>query len=240
MIVFHIQFTMEKEDCGSLPFMDVCFTRMSGGQLKREVFQKPTHSNRYTQCDSHHPSSIKFGIIEGLANRAITVSSADEIRSEALRYLTEVMVQNGYQRKFVRKAITKQVEKHRKKIHGMSTEPTTKEDNVKLVTISIPFIEGLSQEIRRIARSAGVRCAFMMPNKMGFLYSNKDRLQPSTATHIVYSVKCKCDEEYIGETKRAAETRKKEHKDAIRLAHTEKSAIAQHVHEQAEPHDIDW
>ena len=122
----------------------------------------------------------------------------------------------------------------------MSTELTTKEDNVKLVTISIPFIEGLSQEIRRIARSAGVRCAFMMPNKMGFLYSNKDRLQPSTATHIVYSVKCKCDEEYIGETKRAAETRMKEHKDAIRLAHTEKSAIAQHVHEQAEPHDIDW
>ena len=44
----------------------------------------------------------------------------------------------------------------------------------------------------------------------------------------------------IGETKRAAETRMKEHKDATRLAHTEKSAIAQHVHEQAEPHDIDW
>ena len=55
----HIQFTMEKEDSGSLPFMDVRFTRMSGGQLKREVFQKPTHSNRYIQCDSHHPSSIK-------------------------------------------------------------------------------------------------------------------------------------------------------------------------------------
>ena len=34
----HIQFTMEKEDSGSLPFMVVRFTRMSGGQLKREVF----------------------------------------------------------------------------------------------------------------------------------------------------------------------------------------------------------
>ena len=75
---------------------------------------------------------------------------------------------------------------------------------------------------------------------MRFLYSNKDRLQPSIATHNVCSVKCKCDEEYIGETKRAAETRMKEHKDAIRLGHTEKSAIAQHVHEQAEPQDINW
>ena len=32
----------------------------------------------------------------------------------------------------------------------------------------------------------------------------------------------------------------KEHRNAIRLAQTEKSAVAQHVHEQAEPHDIDW
>ena len=30
-----------------------------------------------------------------------------------------------------------------------------------------------------------------------------------------------------------------EHKDAIRLTQREKSAIAQHVHEQAEPQDID-
>ena len=103
----------------------------------------------------------------------------------------------------------------------MNTEPTTKEDNVKLVTVSIPFIEGLSQEIRRIARSAGVRCEFMMPNKMGFLYSNKDRLQPSTATHIVYSVKCKCDKEYIGETKRAAETRMKEQRRNQACTHRE-------------------
>ena len=47
----HIQF-MEKEDSGTLLFTDVHFTRMSGGQLKREVFHKPTHSNCYTESDS--------------------------------------------------------------------------------------------------------------------------------------------------------------------------------------------
>ena len=34
--------------------------------------------------------------------------------------------------------------------------------------------------------------------------------------------------------------RKKEHCDAIRLGQSSKSAIAEHVHEQSMPHEIDW
>ena len=39
---------------------------------------------------------------------------------------------------------------------------------------------------------------------------------------------------------RALRVRKKEHCDAIRLGQSSKSAIAEHVHEQSMPHDIDW
>ena len=41
-----INFTMEVESSDSLPFMDVRFTRQAGGELMREVCQKPTHTNR--------------------------------------------------------------------------------------------------------------------------------------------------------------------------------------------------
>ena len=59
--------------------------------------------------------------------------------------------------------------------------------------------------------------------------------------NVVYSVKCgTCGGEYIGETQRALEVRKKEHCDAIRLGRTEKSAIAEHVHSTLEGHDMDW
>ena len=41
---------------------------------------------------------------------------------------------------------------------------------------------------------------------------------------------------------RALRVRKKEHCDAIRLrlGQSSKSAIAEHVHEQSMPHEIDW
>ena len=59
-------------------------------------------------------------------------------------------------------------------------------------------------------------------------------------THNVYSVQCQtCDAEYVGETKRAVAVRKKEHKDAVRLGRTLKSAIAEHAHENSIIH-VDW
>ena len=45
---------------------------------------------------------------------------------------------------------------------------------------------------------------------------------------------------YVGETLRVLCVRKKEHCDAIRLGQSSKSAIAEHVHEQSMPHEIDW
>ena len=44
-----IQFTMETEEDGSLPMMDVRFTREKNGKLRRQVYQKQTHTNRYIQ-----------------------------------------------------------------------------------------------------------------------------------------------------------------------------------------------
>ena len=59
--------------------------------------------------------------------------------------------------------------------------------------------------------------------------------------HAVYAVTCQtCGEQYVGETLRSVEVRYKEHKDAIRLGQTAKSAIAEHVHGQINTHVIDW
>ena len=57
----------------------------------------------------------------------------------------------------------------------------------------------------------------------------------------MYSVKCKtCDDEYVGETQRAVDVRRKEHSAAIRLGQCSKSAISEHVHDQQSPHEMDW
>ena len=69
-----VRFTIEKEGKGVLPFMDVCFSCDERGSLHREMFQKPTHTNRYIQFSSHHPESVKSGVIECLVDRAMIVS----------------------------------------------------------------------------------------------------------------------------------------------------------------------
>ena len=86
----------------------------------------------------------------------------------------------------------------------------------------------------------GVRCAFYTPNTLSSLYNAKDPLPRGSVTHAVYSVKCKTCDEYVGETRRAVDVRRKEHSAAIRLGQGSKSAIAEHVHEQSMPHEIDW
>ena len=82
-----IQFTIEEGKDGSLPFMDVRFTRKAEGELVMEVYQKPTHTNRYVQYDSHHSKSVKSGVVKCLANRAMTVSSDKDIRDKTFKHI---------------------------------------------------------------------------------------------------------------------------------------------------------
>ena len=100
---------MEEESGGSLPFMDVKFMRKDNGRLDRGIYQKPTHTNRYIQADSHQPESVKSSVIECLTNRAITVCTEEKLRDAELTRIKEAMANNGYQPKLIEKAIQKQI-----------------------------------------------------------------------------------------------------------------------------------
>ena len=77
--------------------------------------------------------------------------------------------------------------------------------------------------------------------QQGPIHCVKDKLPPELTTHIIYSVKCKtCGDEYVGETLGALTVRAKEHQDAVRLGKTDKLALAQQVHDQEQPHEINW
>ena len=98
-----IQFTMEAEEGGSRPIMEVRFTRREDGTLIRQIYQKPTHTKRYIQFDSHHPASVKSGVIQGLTDRAMKVCSGIVERNQELWRIGNVMVENGYPGSSLRK-----------------------------------------------------------------------------------------------------------------------------------------
>ena len=182
---------------------------------------------------------MKSGVVACLANRAIRVSSSQAETDAELGRIQKVMMRNGYPRKCISKVVSSQIKRHTTSRALKRQEQTTNEPSP--ITVSIPFVEGLSQEVRHIACTSGVRCAFFTPNTLCSLYTSKDRLPTDSITSAVYSMKCKmCSGECVGEIFHVLRVQKKEHCDAIRVGKSSKSAIAEHVHEHLMPHEIDW
>ena len=147
------------------------------------MYQKPTHTNRYVPFSSHHPISVKSGVVACLANRAIGVSSSQAGRDAELGRIQKVMMHNSYPRKFINKVVSSQIKRHTTSCALERQKQTTNEP--RPITISIPFVESLSQEVRRIARTTGVTCAFFTPNTLCSLYTSKDRLPTDSITSAV-------------------------------------------------------
>ena len=72
--------------------------------------------------------------------------------------IKRAMPASGYPKKFVEKATQRQIK-------NSATGKVKRTENLStLVSARIPFIDGLSQEIRRLARTAGIRCSFTSPS----------------------------------------------------------------------------
>ncbi|KAK6178378.1 hypothetical protein SNE40_013173 [Patella caerulea] len=64
-----IKFTMEKENCGIIPFLDVLVNR-NGSTIQTSIYRKPTHTDQYIHYQSNHPIKVKAATISTLAHRA--------------------------------------------------------------------------------------------------------------------------------------------------------------------------
>jgi len=100
----HIKFTMEVEENGSLPFLDVLTMKRANGSLVHKVFRKKTHIEQYLHAGSHHHLAQKFGVLETLATRALRIFDDEHLEEEKL-YLLKVFKDNGYKEHQALKAL---------------------------------------------------------------------------------------------------------------------------------------
>ena len=69
-----IQSTMEKEQDNKIPFFEVLVTRTEQ-RFRSSVYRKPTFTGQYLNFKSHHPYTVKKGIVRCLQHRTKTISS---------------------------------------------------------------------------------------------------------------------------------------------------------------------
>ena len=83
---FHssLQFTMESEDDGQLPFMDVR-VRKEENVFTTAVYRKPTFTGLYTRWDSYCPTSEKIALVRSLVQRARKICSPQYLHERTQR-----------------------------------------------------------------------------------------------------------------------------------------------------------
>ena len=211
---------METEKDNKLAFLDTAVLREPDGRLTTSVYRKPTHTDQYLAYDSHHPQSVKRGIVKCLYERAKRLVTKPSVNSEEKKHLLSVLVSNGYPFSFLQK-LTKTGKPNN------SAEPA----NEFKATAVLPYVKGLSEQLRRCLQQQGVRAVFKLETTLrSQLVRPKDAVDPDKRDGVVSRIPCECGKMYIGETGRPMQDRIKEHDRHIRLARIETSAVSEHAH----------
>ncbi len=213
---------METEENSTIPFLDTLVHREPNGQLTTTVYRKPTHTDQYLAYDSHHPQSVKRGVVKCLNDRATRVVTKQGGKRSEKHHISSALVSNGYPVSFLQRV--------------NKTRPREeRQEQGYCATAILPFVDGLSQTLRRCLRDHNIRTVFKSDTTLRKqLVRPKDPIPPGRQDGVVYKIPCgECDKVYIGETGRALDTRMKEHDADVKSKNPDKkvkSAVAEHAH----------
>ncbi|PNF14479.1 hypothetical protein B7P43_G18379 [Cryptotermes secundus] len=180
-----IQFTMETETEGHLPFLDIDIYMRPDGSLGHRVYSKSTRTNLYINAASHHHPSNKQAARSTLVHRARALCDQDSLHAK-LVLLGDVFRKNRY----------RQI--HRVLNHRLNIRyPEDKQDSVAF----LPYVGSIFNRISRMLSRHNIKSVGLPPKKLSsFLRSVKDSLELRTSG--VYTIPCECGKVYIGQTGR--------------------------------------
>ena len=168
-----IQFTMEKEQDNKLPFLDVLVTRTKQG-FRSSVYRKPTFTGQYLNFNSHHPYTVKKGIVRCLQHRGKTISSDTDAYQEEMTCLRHNLHRNNYP-----ECITSAPRNLDWRI-GDNTR--------KLTTVCLPYVKELAKRIHKICRPYDIWAVFTSDSTLRrYLFQVNPSTEFNTMKNCVYS-----------------------------------------------------
>lgn len=220
-----IKFTTEIETNGKLPFLDVLVIN-SNQKIEFDIYRKKTHTDRFIMNDSNHPPHQKRAVFHALIYRLLNTPLNEKRFSQELAYIKNVATFNGFDTKLVENMLKKAKIKHKKHNQTKLIPITQKETK----WTSMTYNSKSANDIKRIfknktAQNVSFKPINLLKNKLN---NAKDKIKQTDMSGI-YEINCnECEKKYIGQTKRALNTRFKEHLAHAKYGREEKSAIAAH------------
>lgn len=169
-----IEFTMESDVDGCLPFLNVLVSRKVDGSFFDQVYQKKSHAEQYLhECSNHFPACQPIIFLR--------ILDEDHLSKEKSHPLN-VFVQNGYRRHHGIKAFV-----------NAGKGPSVKTDMIDLCSnVHLPFIQGMTDKIARTLKKNNVPSTFRPLNTIrSSLKFVKNQLNPMDLKGV-YVIPCSC------------------------------------------------
>jgi hypothetical protein len=213
----NIQFTMEIEEEGHLPFLDIDIYKKMDGSIEHKVYWKPTHTNLYLHQRYHHHPANKHSVLSSLVHRAKALCDQESLALELI-FLTNVLKQNSYSHQQIQRAMK------------LSTR-TNKTEDKPTSTAYLPYIQTTYGRLSRMLAKYNIKSIPIPPRKISsYMPPTKDVTELRTPG--IYKIPCECGKMYIGQSGRSIQLHIKEHERHMRLAQPDKSAVAEHSFNQ--------
>lgn len=234
----NLKFTMEVEENGRIPFLDIMVKRNSG-VLEFEIYRKPTSTQRFITNSSNHSTQHKMAAFRTMVHRMCSVPMRREDYNKELEYILETANKNGYTEGSIRRLIKKEITRSRRQ--QLTTFFQRREDSSKKQRAAITYHKRTQKKLKKQLAKIGIEMIptskqFQLKNVLGTTKDKKEWGEKSG----VYRIECShCGKKYIGQTKRLVAKRFQEHVSEAETAKKKKdkkrefkSAVAKHIVEE--------
>ena len=143
-----IQFTIELETDGCLPFLDTQITRHQDGSLSTKVYRKKMYTDKYLDFRSHHPLAHKLAVVRTLFHRADSLCSSVLDQDDEKKHVVRALKRNGYPHGVTSRSETR------------SNRQTRPDDGPPNTTVVLPYIRNTSESVWRVLSTVNIRTCF--------------------------------------------------------------------------------
>ena len=91
-----IKFTYEMESDSKLPFLDLSIVRNELGDVKLQIYRKPTHTDQHLNFCSHYPIEHKLSVMRTLLERSQSLVSDSHGRQLEDAHVEKALRSCGY------------------------------------------------------------------------------------------------------------------------------------------------